>query len=228
MGRGSRSLDLPGEGEVYVFYIDLAVSADEAGRLRGFVHPDESGRGKERIVAWGRAREILASYLRCNPEDLRVVRPPSGKPSLLGADLSFSLSYAHDKAALAVTTRLPIGVDIEFLDRAIDPLAIARRFFTQEEVEAILDLSDRREGFFRAWVRKEAYLKGVGGSVPADLSRFSVSIESDLPRIIASDLSRRHFSLVDLAPPSGYIAAIALGGEIKKIEVFGNSTPGGT
>ncbi len=216
MAKNSPGMSRPGEGEVHVWYIG----------------PYDRGRGLSRPGAREATREILAGYLGCHPLSVDIIRSPLGKPLLAAKGLSFSLSHTGETAALAVAAGRPIGIDIESVRREVDPVGLAKRFFSPAEAEALAALVDPLSAFFRAWVRKEAYLKALGGTVPSWLSRFAVSVGEGDPRIIWSELEpgmESRFSLVDIDSPTGYIAALAVEGEAGSVRVFRmNNTPGGT
>ena len=204
------------ESEVHIWYFDLP-----GGRIGG------------RRTAQEKTREVLARYLGVAPHTLHFERESRGKPLLHPSDrLSFNLSHAGSQGLLAVTYGPRIGVDIEALRPLIDPLGLAKRFFSPAEAEVLAALVDPLSAFFRAWVRKEAYLKALGGTVPSWLSRFAVSVGEGDPRIIWSELEpgmESRFSLVDIDSPTGYIAALAVEGEAGSVRVFRmNNTPGGT
>lgn len=96
--------------------------------------------------------------------------------------LHFSVSHSGPWWACAVDLR-PVGFDIEYPARherfgteqgQQRLLAIARRFFTEEENEFLLKNKDNFDAFFSIWVKKEAYLKYLGTGISRGLSSFSV------------------------------------------------------
>ena len=213
-------------GVVHVWTLELAPRGLEAVPAHLSHIASASGRTARRIVARRRAREILAGYLGVSPIRVTIGRTENGKPLLrnsLEEELSFSLSHSGTWALLAIARR-PVGVDVERLRSIPDAIALARRFFTSAEAARLegLGSQDLREAFLRTWVRKEAYLKGLGGTVPADLRRFELGESSaGLPRIAWTQLERRGpslWSLSDLEAPAGYIASVAVEGKIERIE----------
>ena len=120
-----------------------------------------------------------------------------GKPMLLGTDTSFSLSHSSGYAALVIgeIKNSSLGVDIEKIPEK-DFLNIARRFFKENELEALESLdslsgaakkggmmdkpnplcdarmdsfSSAPELFTLIWTRKEAYGKAVGDGLKSAL-----------------------------------------------------------
>ena len=120
-------------------------------------------------------RVLLAHIANKNPADLVFNESDHGKPCLDGADFEFNTSHTQDIGVI-VTGDVPLGVDIEALDRPMDYLQFARRTFTEEE---FLDISkehdaDLRLAFFNCWTGKESYVKAIGLGLYKDLRSFSV------------------------------------------------------
>ena len=226
------------DGVVHVWAIDLDIPRDEAGRLSALLSESERSRARRRVsptdascltVTWGKSREILAAYLDCSPEHVPIDRTEAGKPILRSSPvdrLSFSLSHSAVVAFLAVAVGQGVGVDLERVRPTIDAAAVAARFFTIRESRMIGSLagSGRRDAFFHMWAQKEAYLKGLGQTVPAGLRRCEISSDSGRsPRVSATELEATEhsaWSLRDLSAPDGYVAAVALEGKIRRIARF--------
>ncbi len=94
-----------------------------------------------------------------------------GKPYLpLSPEVRFNLAHSQDRALIAVSLEVDVGVDIERIRPMKDYLAVAERFFPAGETEPVDELD-----FFRRWTRLEALLKatgaglyGVGAPLPAE------------------------------------------------------------
>jgi 4'-phosphopantetheinyl transferase len=205
--------------DVHVWSI-LVASCRDSGTAR---------RQGERAAARLAAREILARYLGCRADEIAIERTAVGKPRLRdveAASISFSLSHCGGCAFVAVACGRSVGVDLERIRPVGDALALAGRFFGAREASALanLDPDDLSEAFFRMWARKEAYLKGLGGAVPAGLRRFETTTDpSGDPAILSTSLEARDRSawvLRDLAAPLGYVAALAAEGPIGRVETL--------
>ena len=139
-----------------------------------------------------------------------------------------SLSHSGRFALLAITGGQASGVDLERVREVRDARALAARFFAPEEAEAIRSVgettADLRDAFFRTWVRKEAYLKGLGETVPGGLRRFEVRSEgANPPRIVSTTLETTDvsgWSLRDLDAPDGFAAAVAVEGDLVQVVRF--------
>jgi 4'-phosphopantetheinyl transferase len=166
------------------------------------------------IFAHGILRRILALYLQCPPQQIAFDQNEFGKPYLCDtqSSLTFNLSKSADLVILAIMANHSIGVDIERIRhvRGID--AIARYYFTERE-RLLLEAAppDERDRMFHTWwVRKEAYVKAVGGGLSIDLTSVDVAI-LDVQKSDASNIGG--WRLSDLVMPSGYVGALAVEGE---------------
>lgn len=128
--------------------------------------------------------QLIGSRLGVDPERIRYHREPcpvcggpNGRPALEwpSASLHFSLARAGGTVLIGIAT-VPVGVDIE----AHPSRQLA------EQTAAILHPGDREwvdrtepgrraEVMARCWVRKEAYLKGVGTGIAHHLDAEFVS-----------------------------------------------------
>ncbi|HIE55919.1 MAG TPA: 4'-phosphopantetheinyl transferase superfamily protein [Chromatiaceae bacterium] len=157
----------PGQIHVWRFFLDSStpdpafLSDEEQQRLSRFSDP---GRRRRWLNSRLGLRKILADYLQRSPRELEFSLGARGKPSLAGGELSFNLSHGSDLALLAVSSQLALGIDLEPV-RGVPRLeAIARRMFSPEEVESLLELEEkpRLDHFFRLWTELEARQKLSG------------------------------------------------------------------
>lgn len=168
-------------------------------------------------TARGWTRRILSRYLDCNPEEISFTYGEHGKPRIeAGVDLEFNLSHAGELALLAVTRGRRVGVDIERWDRPVDHLAVARRFFSAAEQEAILAVAQEPAelcaAFFACWSRKEAYLKATGEGLSRGLSTFDVTVSPGAPARLLADRrdpdATGRWRLVEVSVPERYSGAL--------------------
>jgi len=202
-------------GSVHVWTIQVGSSdVVDSSRRR----PEHRGEAREA------ARALLARYVGDLAGDplsawRRVERPAPG-------EVVSSLSHSGRFAVLAVTRGRGVGVDLERIRSTRDARALARRFFSAPEAARLdrLSAAEASEPFFRFWVRKEAYLKGVGGTVPDGLRRFETGeAPSGVPILVRTQLEAADgsaWTLHDLTAPDGYVAALAIEGEPARIERF--------
>jgi 4'-phosphopantetheinyl transferase len=144
-----------------------------------------------------------------------------GKPALAPvhkgrAALSFNLAHTDGLVACIVGRDADLGIDVETIDRRIDPLALASRFFSPTEAAALeqCDVGDRQARFIETWTLKEAYVKAIGEGLSCPLRSFafvydapaSVRFEAG-PHVPAASW---RFAL--LAPTARHRMAIAIRG----------------
>ncbi|MFD3678128.1 4'-phosphopantetheinyl transferase family protein [Streptomyces sp. NPDC058613] len=201
---------------------ELVLDRREGARAAAF-HDD---RARRRYVASHIAlRTVLGGCLGIAPHEVRLTREtcglphcaqPHGRPTLAGGApaVEFSLSRSGGLAVVALAA-VPVGVDVE--SRAFrhpdSPLdGMIRRLHPAERAAlAELPPAQREEGFLSCWVRKEAYLKGIGTGLPGGLAGQCVGLAADL----AADgrgpaPTPRGWAFADLDLPPGHRAALAV------------------
>jgi 4'-phosphopantetheinyl transferase len=206
----------------------------EAERAARFLSADK----RVQFIA-GRAqlRAILAGYLGLGAKEVRFEYGEHGKPTLAAGtgDLAFNLSHSHDRGLLAITTGadLRLGVDIELARPGRRFGGIATRFFAAQEARALLELPAARQpaAFYRAWTRKEAYLKAWGTGLSFASNRFWVSFDEAGPsRLLASEMPGEEQSSLDawhfisVAASGGFTAALCYPGARRWLRHFAPST----
>lgn len=178
------------EGEVHVWlikaYRENCLNTEEQARADKFLLPVHQERF---IKAHSGLREILAKYVYQNPKEIIFDKTISGKPYLKKfPDIHFNLSHSEEIALCAISNN-PVGIDVEYLNKNIDYVNIAKRFFSPDEIiKTKLD-------FFTLWTQKEAYLKsqgkGIAGGLEAEISK--------------------EFAMTHFVPAPHYLAAVGEG-----------------
>jgi 4'-phosphopantetheinyl transferase len=85
---------------------------------------------------------------------------------------------------VALTTDGPVGIDIEPLERRIEPLGpAARHAFTDAELQwlATFEPGQMGERFLSLWTLKESYVKARGTGLFIDPTSFSFRPDEDPP-----------------------------------------------
>jgi 4'-phosphopantetheinyl transferase len=217
--------------EAHVWHASLLQSESMIKSFAGLLTPDEQGRAESYhfrrdrnsfIVARGVLRLILARYLNRAPDELRFAYSPHGKPALLESDdalsLRFNVSHSHEMALYAFTRERAVGIDIEFIHEDFASLQVAGHFFSRSEETMLRSLpSDARaRAFFNCWTRKEAYIKARGEGLSYPLDKFSVSLlpgePASLLQVDDDPLECSRWTLYELSPGQGYVAALAVEG----------------
>ncbi|HID74736.1 MAG TPA: 4'-phosphopantetheinyl transferase superfamily protein [Planctomycetaceae bacterium] len=141
------------------------------------------------LVTRALVRSVLSCYGPHPPEAWTFGRNAYGKPFVGDPPLpgvAFNLSHTRGLVICGVTGAERIGVDVERLDRTVEFLQLAQRFFAPGEAAAVAATRppERPWRFFQFWTLKEAYIKarGMGLSIPLDGFAFELS-EHGPPRI---------------------------------------------
>jgi 4'-phosphopantetheinyl transferase len=182
------------------------LSADTHQRLDAMA--DEAAR-RERRLAHIALRILLERRLGHGMRGTPFVRSATGKPSLPGHGIVFSLAHAGGLALIGLAERDPLGVDLE--RRHPDRVPDARRAPIEAEAVALAagvplagDHPDAR--FLQAWVRIEAAAKALGHGVGAILER----LRPGGPEPLVPAHHRPQIDVHDVAIAEDVYAAIAL------------------
>lgn len=180
-------------------------------------------------------RLVLERHLGPRIRETEFLLSPSGRPSLPGQDLDFSLSHTEGAALIALTTRSAVGVDIERSSRTISlPSERQQQVLwagsslvdaTEEPLHQPLDLSVATAGpthdaLLRSWVRLEAYAKAEGQGVGAVLERLrrhpAANSDPKKALTVGQDKAASPFSpsiqVQDICVGANYFAALAVAG----------------
>lgn len=193
------------------------LDAEEAERAAGFQDPAARTRFLTSHVG---LRVLLGARLGTAPQDVTLVRErcgmpgcrkPHGRPAVAGhPGVHFSLSHAGDVALYALAAS-PVGADIESLELAGEGLERMARRLHPAERRALDTLSPtvRREALLGCWVRKEAFLKGIGTGLPGGIGAHHVGLAAALAPSWAPP-GPDGWALLDVPAPDGCHAAVAL------------------
>ena len=245
MGNNKQSWSVPPgklileRDEIHVWRADLNVSQELLKTLKDTLENKERDRAnrfhfeKDRhhfIAARGVLRLILGNYLNIQPRNLNFAYNTHGKPKIaneLDQDhVKFNLSHSHGVALYAVTLGREVGIDIERVRTNLSLEKIAKRFFSPLEFQMLsaLSPSERIEGFFNCWTRKEAYIKAIGEGLSIPLDQFDVTLnprdEAKIISIKGDSTLASCWSLYPLTPAAGYAGALAVEGKNLRIKYW--------
>lgn len=195
------------------------LSQDEIDRANRFVFPRDRDHF---IVARGKLREFLGSYLRLPPQSLRFDARKFGKPCLRDQqDLHFNLTHSYGLALYAFASEREVGIDAEKIRPDFGGEEIAKRYFSEAEQEEFRELPAelRATAFFLCWTRKEAYIKAHGDGLQIPLASFDVSLTPGKPETLRT-ADQQRWNLHSFTPASGYAAAIISGGDAPSIRFW--------
>ena len=217
--------------EVHVWRASLHASPSRLADLHTILADDERQRAarfhvdRDRdhyIVARGILRTLLGHYVQRPPQALTFSYNDYGKPALEGPNsrtpLFFNLSHSHNLVLYAVVYGRDLGIDIEYVRPDFARDQIAEQFFSPRENVELRALTHAQHtiGFFNCWTRKEAYIKARGQGLSLPLDQFDVSLTPGEPAVLLQTrdipTEAARWSLQELHPGPGYIAALAVEG----------------
>lgn len=199
--------------------LEACLSNDERARV---LRLRPGARRRAYLVARGGLRQILARYLDTEPEAVRIDYGKHGKPELAApgaaTGLQFNLAHSGERILYGVSLERSVGVDIQAVAPARDPLEVARRFFEPKETAVLAGLAPdaRAAAFVRCWTCKEAYVKARGRGIGYGLANFRVVAQPEAPAALILDErdpdapARWRIERVSVDP--GYAAAVAAEG----------------
>ena len=224
-------------GHIHVWRLRLNASPDTEREFRKILSSDELKRAdrfirKEHGLQFltGRAtlRHLLATYIGVSPEEIDFEYNKFGKPSLKISEhnITFNVSNTKTLAVIAITRENPVGIDIEQHRERLELEKIARRYFSESEVDALFSLKpeDRAQAFYRCWSSKEAFMKVCGLGLSIGLNRFDVEVQLDKPPSVLrvpKDMGNPDQWQMRSLPMQDEVAGIvALEGKIETINLY--------
>jgi len=218
--------------EVHVWRASLNQPTWWVQKLEHLLAPEELNRAerlrsdKERqgfMVARGLLRAILSRYLDVEPSQLRFAGDAYAEPTLISPAprerLSLSLSHAHELALIAISQRRRIGVSLGYLRPVPEMERIAEGLLSPQEkiIWRALPQSEKLRAFFKCWTCKQAYLKASGEGLGLPPGRLAVDIfPTEAAQLLSLDgdpSEAARWSLRELPPAPGYVAALAVEGK---------------
>jgi len=167
------------------------------------------------ILARAQIRYLISEATGVPGKSLIFTRDEGGKPRVRpgtpGERVLFSISHTRGMVISALGLDTALGVDIEAMDRQVDP-DIARRFFSPAETRQIMARTgpDRGALFLRFWTLKEAWAKAQGRGIAAGLDRMVFDL-SRSGRIAwkGPEGESRDWQFFQFSPVPGAVAALA-------------------
>jgi 4'-phosphopantetheinyl transferase len=170
---------------------------------------------------------LISKYLEINPAEISFQYSKFGKPGIADHDaFRFNISHSQNTALFAFTENFELGVDIEFVNPAIEAKDIAVNFFSANEITNLLALPEEQQaaGFFNCWTRKEAFIKAVGEGLSFPLDKFEVSLEPGKPaRLLAThwepnDVSK--WSMYSMTPGDNFVGSLVMEGFVEQVKFW--------
>jgi 4'-phosphopantetheinyl transferase len=195
------------------------LTPEERARAQRLVRPRD---GRRFVACRGALRAIVGGLLGLEPDEVRFLAGPGGKPVLPPESpggrppLHFNVTHSGELALVAVNWTRELGVDVEKTRPISEAGRIVRSYFTETETEHFhrLDEDARPGAFIRGWTRKEAILKakgvGLAGLATGFETMFGVhDLALDFVPCSPSPIVLG-WALWEACPQPGYVAALAL------------------
>jgi 4'-phosphopantetheinyl transferase len=176
------------------------------------------------VLGRGLLRKCVGLYLQQPPETIELAYTDRGRPILPHDDaIQFSISHTHDLVAIALTADARIGIDLEYMQPQWDLPELAKRIFSEEDLQTFQSLSggEARTAFFRVWTRKEAYLKARGEGIAERLREISVSFGPKVTGGVKDarlESATQAWRLLALPVPADYMGSLACDHADKQLE----------
>jgi 4'-phosphopantetheinyl transferase len=198
-----------------VYFVDVTVADDILDALAKLLTNPERARAdryrfaddrRRSIVARAATRHFAGRYLNAEAAMLIIDEEEFGKPFLRGRAIEFNASHSGDLVAVAFSRDTAVGLDVERRRQLTDALALARRYFSAEEIAIVERAADMGDAFFAIWTAKEAIVKASGKGIgTGDLHGFTVPFRDPELRPVIDG-----WSVAALNPNrDGYYAAVA-------------------
>ncbi|MEQ9310390.1 MAG: 4'-phosphopantetheinyl transferase superfamily protein [Balneolaceae bacterium] len=147
------------------------LSNEELKTLQSFTNEQRKGEFlTARHLFWK-----LINELGFNLESIMLKKESTGKPFIKSEEGRFFVSFSHSQELVvcAVSKDLDIGLDIETLDRKVNP-AIVKRILSENEWDVYGE-----ENPISLWTMKEAAVKSLGTGLRTNLKELELKKQKD-------------------------------------------------
>ena len=170
------------------------------------------------VVSHSLMRRALSRYADVRPEAWRFVAQAFGKPTIdatqVEGTLSFNMAHSDGLVACAVA-RHEVGIDVESVDRRLQPLEIAAQFFSQRELLWLRRCPEEQRAlrFIELWTLKEAYVKALGTGLSHPFHTFGFAVNAGSIQFDAPDNDAFMWTFALTAPSELHRLAVAVRSE---------------
>ena len=203
----------------HVWRVDLAACAQQTASTSLLDAADRERAARFRFEQDG-ARFSACRHARRSRSEVVFSVAKQGRPYLRGiAKLEFNVSHSADLAVIAVSTRGPLGIDLESHHEVKSVLDLAFRYLHPDELRLVKSAppAERSSVFLTCWTRKEAVLKSTGVGLTVDLRTLNVGAEPDETPLRLPGFPP--LRVVSLTPSANFIAACATGPGVRRVEL---------
>ncbi len=176
-------------------------------------------------------RRLLGAAIGCEPAQVRIGVGEYDRPMLApdhAASLDFNVSHSGRLAAIALSSAVRVGVDVEWHARKRSLRELVPQVMGRAERELLDGLEDPalfERAFYACWTRKEAIVKGIGVGISHPLTSIDVPVVPADNVVIVDGTPPSPWYLVTDEPIAGYTVSVALAGTsgLVRISLFENT-----
>lgn len=165
------------------------------------------------VVGQGLKRLVLSAYAGCHPKEIEFEYNQYGKPLLSDPNATIMFNVAHSKniVLLAVSRGAEIGIDVEYVNSALDWSAIASNFFSADELQHLEPYTgdEKTSLFYTCWTQKEARLKALG------LGLFGMKAPN-----LEQDITTMDYNIVSFGIADRYQGALAVSQMVRSVRLY--------
>jgi len=184
---------MPSQIDVWYMTTDFSQSIKNLSYFFNLLSPEEKDKSNnfaineyknQYIYTRSMVRIILSHYTSLMTTDIIYKYNENGKPELKNNTITpiyFNITHSKGLIACAVSKIQYFGLDSENVDTKISFLEVAKRYFSNDEYNAILQLTTslQKIRFFELWTLKESYLKALGSGLGNNLKEISFKLDTE-------------------------------------------------
>jgi len=208
--------------ELKVFQIQLSSYYNLVPQLSEYLNAAELQRARKYhfekdnnqfIITRSLLKFILAQHSSVPVSEINIEIDKNRKPHLASnPSVCFNVTHAKDYALILVRDNNAVGIDVEFLNNDFDYSEMLKDIYSSQEIETVLNATDKTHAFFKYWTRKEAIVKTTGTGISDFLPQIpAIDGHHEVPSRFLDGYKSIQILSFDLNKE--YIASIALSGK---------------
>jgi len=160
-------------------------------------------------------RLLLEPVIAIAAKEISFFKNTYGKPYIAtdsSRHIEFNLSHSHQLGVIALSRKLPVGIDIQLARQSTDIIAFSKRFFSTEEANYLSQLSPKKQrlSFNHLWTRKEALFKAVGKGITMENLKTNLISDNSSEYLTQITINNKQYQLKQLPDSNNYCCAVCL------------------
>jgi 4'-phosphopantetheinyl transferase len=135
------------------------------------------------LVSHAMLRLVLSKYMAVDANDIQFDHNAHGKPALRLREelpaIEFNLTHTDGLCACVVVLGTACGIDAENIHRKNNLQAVAKRMFSDEELDVLLVDKEMDDDFFDYWTLRESYVKALGTGLSGSSKDFYFTVANN-------------------------------------------------